>query len=143
MAGQIPKRISDLIRPDAPAAAARAALGTSAEAASAARAAHGATRPPARRLALRPTPTLLAPTVVTSATRPLWLSADGLTLWGRAATGANTPNLYQSTDDGVTWTQLATFPHSVKGVRQLANGQLLVSVERVASSVPTGTGSGS
>jgi hypothetical protein len=55
---------------------------------------------------------------------PCWLSADRRTLFSR---GTNT--LYASTDEGVTWSVLkGGFAAPINGVRDLANGELLVSL---------------
>lgn len=52
-----------------------------------------------------------------------WLSTDRTTLYSGRANG-----LYISTDDGATWSSaLHTFATSIAGVRELDNGELLVS----------------
>lgn len=73
------------------------------------RSASGTILASARRNAVRPLPSLLLPTIVSTSIRPLWMSADGTKFWGKGITGTPARNLYESTDDGATWTQIATF----------------------------------
>lgn len=82
-----------------------------------------------RRRALVPSPSTLTPTISgNTANQVLWMSADGLTLFGRNAT-----QLIKSVDDGANWTNVgAAFASSISGVRVLADGQLLVAINEVA-----------
>jgi hypothetical protein len=51
------------------------------------------------------------------------MSADRTTLYGGVQT-----TLQKSVDEGVTWTTIKTFSETIYGVRELANGELLVSL---------------
>jgi len=51
------------------------------------------------------------------------MSADRLTVYGD-----KTANLYRSTDNCETWSTIKTFTQSISGIRELANGELLVSI---------------
>lgn len=52
-----------------------------------------------------------------------WMSADRTTLYGGVQT-----TLQKSVDEGVTWTTIKAFTETIYGVRELANGELLVSL---------------
>jgi hypothetical protein len=54
---------------------------------------------------------------------PGWMSADGLTIYGD-----RTVNLLRSRDDCETWQTVKAFARGVAGVRELDNGELLVSI---------------
>lgn len=56
---------------------------------------------------------------------PYWLSEDGKVLWGRRGS-----SLIQSFDDWETTVDVAEFPASIQGIRELADGELLVSIGR-------------
>jgi hypothetical protein len=64
---------------------------------------------------------------------PFAISNDRKTLYG-AANGTGTA-LYQSTDDGATWTSIATFADNVAGLQETDDGEALVFTQN-ASSTP-------
>ena len=74
----------------------------------------------------RPVPTLPANTgtLVDSGVKAAkWMSTDRKRLYGGDST-----TLWQSVDDGTTWTQIkASLNGSIQGIRELSNGELLVS----------------
>ena len=70
-------------------------------------------------------PTITLETVATGFRRPRWLSQDGLMLWGSYGL-----DLIQSADEWQTWTKITTFTQEVEAVRELEDGELLVSVLR-------------
>lgn len=70
-------------------------------------------------------PTLNFTTLTSGFRRPRWLSQDGHMLWGSFGF-----DLIQSTDEWKTWTKITTFTQEVEAVRELEDGELLVSVLR-------------
>lgn len=60
-----------------------------------------------------------------------WMSADRTTLYS-----CNGLNLYRSVDDGANWSVIKLFTTSVAGVRELDNGELLVSVAADGGGTP-------
>jgi hypothetical protein len=52
-----------------------------------------------------------------------WMSADRVTLYGIGGV-----TLYKSIDDGTSWTTIKAFATSIQGVRELDNGELLVTL---------------
>lgn len=65
---------------------------------------------------------------------PLWLCKDGKTVLGIPGVGSR---LAWSMDDGATWTNhSASLPVSVQGVRDMANGELVVFTEAISVSQP-------
>jgi hypothetical protein len=61
-----------------------------------------------------------------------WMSKDRGTLFTLFSS-----TLYSTTNDGASWTPVHTFPTSIRAVIDLNNGELLVTSERGATSLPT------
>lgn len=69
-------------------------------------------------------PGLRALSYGTATAVPIGISRDRATLYGSAASSGTT--LYQSVDDGVTWTSVRVFTENVVGVLELDDGECLV-----------------
>lgn len=72
-------------------------------------------------------PKLTWQTIGTGWRTPLWLSKDGEVVWGNYG-----GQLLQSTDEWATYEQVGTsfLPKSIQAIRELADGELLVSTSR-------------
>lgn len=79
-----------------------------------------------------PSPTLVDPTISDAGFfYPSWMADDGAEAWSWSSTG-----LRVSTDDWQTTTLVHSFSMAITGLRQLADGELLVSLQKADDSVP-------